>query len=382
MGSRRRRTCIGVIVLSSAGVTRTQALQHAARLLSRQGKEQRRSAHWRSRTAYRIYPLRAEAEGDVGENAEREPYGFHGFPVEGLVAFQGVQGAYSEQAVYQHFGPSVKTLPCKSFEDVFAAVDDGLAAFAMLPMENSQAGSINKSYDLLMEYDLRVHGETSLRVSHSLLALPNDDGSPPTVTRVKSHPQALAQCEKYLTAQGYAIEAGSDTAGSAREISEERLRGIGAICSKLAAKQYGLQILATGIEDNKFNFTRFFVLGKGANTLPIKNPKTSITFAVTDKPGSLVAALQEFGRRQVNIIKLESRPRRRSISPGFNYIFYLDFQGHHQDPDCAAALMGLLESCAFVKLLGTYDAGPTPKALYAAEAALSLPALDPALLQI
>lgn len=322
--------------------------------------------------------------GARSSSSGEEEYGFHGEAVDGLVAFQGVAGAYSEQAAIQHFGPSVKTLPCKSFEDVFQAVESGEASFAMLPMENSQAGSINKSYDLLMEYDLRVHGETTLRVSHSLLALPNEDGTTPAVSKVRSHPQALAQCENYLTAQGYAIEAGSDTAGSAREISEEQLRGVGAICSKLAATQYGLVVLATGIEDNKFNFTRFFVLGKAASSVPMsmKNPKTSVTFAVSDKPGSLVAALQEFGRRNVNIIKLESRPRRRSMSPGFNYIFYLDFQGHHADQHCAAALMGLLESCAFVKLLGSFEAGPTPKDLFAAEASQDTPNLDPALMQI
>lgn len=324
--------------------------------------------------------MRRRLHAEAGENGG--PYGFHGVPVEGLVAFQGVAGAYSEQAAFQHFGPSISTLPCRSFEDVFEAVDGGRAVFAMLPMENSQAGSINKSYDLLMEYDLRVHGETTLRVSHSLLALPNDDGSMPVVTRVRSHPQALAQCEKYIAAQGLAIEAGSDTAGSASEIAEEQIRGVGAICSKLAAQVYGLRVVATGIEDNKFNFTRFFVLAKGVNHQSCQNSKTSVTFAVSDKPGSLVAALEEFGRRNVNIIKLESRPRRRAMSPGFNYIFYLDFQGHHAEPNCAAALMGLLESCAFVKLLGSYEAGPTPRDLFAAEATQNSPALDPSLMQI
>ncbi|KAJ8600738.1 hypothetical protein CTAYLR_003916 [Chrysophaeum taylorii] len=364
---RRRRRIVGVVVLCSSGQGVRGFVVRGGAPTVRRGSVIRRAAN------------------DNGKNNNgfaAGPYGFHGLPVEKPIAFQGEFGAYSEEAAYQHFGSSITTLPCKSFQDVFNAVDAGEAAYGMLPMENSNAGSINKSYDLLMEYDLRVHGETTLRVKHSLLALPNDDGSPVIVDRVRSHPQALAQCEKYLTAQGLAIEAGSDTAGSAREIAQNKLHGVGAICSKLAAERYGLDVLATGIEDNKFNFTRFFCLGKGVNPNPIATAKTSIIFAVSDKPGSLVAALEEFGRRTVNIIKLESRPRRRTISPGFNYIFYLDFQGHHADPPCAAALMRLLESCAFVKLLGSYEAAPQPRDLFNAEAAIETPTLDPALMQI
>jgi len=295
------------------------------------------------------------------------------------VAFQGEPGAYSEEAAYQHFGPEVETLPCKSFKDVFDAVEKGAAAYGMLPMENSQAGSINKSYDLLMEYDLRVHGETVLRVRHSLLALG------PEISVVRSHPQALAQCEGYVLANGLRIEAGSDTAGSAREIAENELTGVGAICSKLAADKYGLTVIATNIEDNKFNFTRFFVLGKGqSSTTSEKQKKTSVVFAVSDKPGSLVKALEEFGRRDVNIIKLESRPRRRTAALGFQYIFYLDFEGHHSDAHCAAALMGLLEECAFVKLLGSYDAAPPIRDIFQNDnnGGTPEPSLDPALMQI
>jgi len=298
------------------------------------------------------------------------------------VAFQGERGAYSEEAAYQHFGPEVETLPCKSFKDVFDAVESGTAKYGMLPMENSQAGSINKSYDLLMEYDLRVHGETVLRVRHSLLALG------PEIDVVRSHPQALAQCEGYILANGLRIEAGSDTAGSAREISEGQLHGVGAICSKLAAGKYaGLTVVATNIEDNKFNFTRFFVLGKGQPLLEEAEhhkKKTSVVFAVSDKPGSLVKALEEFGRRDVNIIKLESRPRRRTAALGFQYIFYLDFEGHHSDASCAAALMGLLEECAFVKLLGSYDAAPPIRDIFADgnNGNAKEPSLDPALMQI
>ena len=305
-------------------------------------------------------------------------YGQHGAEVTGKVAFQGEHGAYSEEAVFQHFGDAVATLPCQSFEDLFAAVESGEAAYGMLPMENSQAGSINKAYDLLMDFDLRVHGETILRVQHALMALPREDGEANPL-KVRSHPQALAQCENFLKSNGLAAQAGADTAGSAKEIADGNLRDVAAICSRLAATRYGLKILQLGIEDNKFNFTRCWVLAKGDAATPT-TPKTSVVFAVSDKPGSLVAALEEFGRRNVNLVKLESRPRRRTAMPGFNYIFYLDFLGHHADDACRDALLGLLSSCAFVKLLGSYDAAP-PLAEQLADEAEG-PVNDPTLMQI
>lgn len=294
---------------------------------------------------------------------------------EGPVAFQGEHGAYSEAAVFQHFGADVETLPCASFEDLFAAVESGAASYGMLPMENSQAGSINKAYDLLMDFDLRVHGETVLRVQHSLLALPRKDGEP-RPSRVRSHPQALAQCERYIQANGLTVEAGSDTAGSAKEIAAAGEGGVAAICSALAAERYGLEVLALGIEDYKYNFTRFFVIAKGDARGTLALPKTSVIFAVGDKPGALCSALEEFGTREVNLVKLESRPRRRTAMPGFNYIFYLDFEGHHADDGPRDAILGLLRSCAFVKLLGSYDAAP-PVVIADAGA---VP--DPALMQI
>ncbi|KAJ1462506.1 hypothetical protein M885DRAFT_505411 [Pelagophyceae sp. CCMP2097] len=294
------------------------------------------------------------------------------------IAFQGEHGAYSEEAAYQHFGASIETLPLPSFEAVFSAVESGLASYGMLPMENSQAGSINKSHDLLLEYDLRVHGETTLRVRHALMALPAEAGKETVpLTTVRSHPQALAQCERYILANALQIEAGADTAGSAREIADGQIRGVGAICSVLAASRYGLEVVAYGIEDYEYNFTRFFVLGKGDAATPTKIPKTSVAFAVVDKPGALCAALDEFGKRKVNLIKLESRPRRRTVAPGFNYVFFADFEGSLTDEPCSEAIMGLLGSCAFVKLLGSFEAAP-PAASSLSEGAT----LDPTLMQI
>ncbi|KAH8054611.1 arogenate dehydratase [Aureococcus anophagefferens] len=311
---------------------------------------------------------------------QAEAFGAHGSQVDKPVAFQGEHGAYSEEACFQHFGDTVTTLPCASFEELFAAVESGEAAYGVLPMENSQAGSINKAYDLLMDFDLRVHGETILRVQHSLLALPRGPDDPPAV-RVRSHPQALAQCERYISANGLTIEAGSDTAGSAKEIAADGELEVAAICSKFAATRYGLEVLALGIEDYKFNFTRFFILAKGDASPPLTIPKTSVIFAVGDKPGALCAALEEFSKRNVNLVMLESRPRRRTAMPGFNYIFYLDFEGHHTDEPCRDAIVGLLSSCAFVKLLGSYDAAP-PVVEQLANAEDTTVVNDPSLMQI
>ena len=270
------------------------------------------------------------------------------------VAFQGEHGAYSEEAIHQHFGPDVATLPCRTFEEIFAAVEGGSAAFGALPVENSLAGSINKAYDLLLDHDLKVHGEILLRVRHNLLTLPGNGAS---ITQVRSHPQALAQCEGYLNRRGFKAIPWYDTAGSAKELAEHPEPGIGVIASRLAAQHYGLQIVEEGIEDLRHNYTRFFVIGKGeAQTQD--NVKTSLVFAVPDTPGSLYGALSEFANRAINLVKLESRPRRNRP---WHYVFYLDFQGHWQDPSCSAAIVGLLNRAAFVKLLGSYPAGRQPE---------------------
>ena len=273
-----------------------------------------------------------------------------------IVAFQGEHGAYSEQAVRQHFGNDCVTLPSATFESIFAAIDSSEADFGVLPVENSLAGSINRAYDLLLEHDLRVWGEILLRVRHHLLA-------PPGVTldqvhTVRSHPQALAQCEGWLNRRGLKAVTWYDTAGSAKELAANPAAGVAAIASSLAAEIYGLDVLASGIEDLAWNYTRFFVVSRGE--APISGQaKTSLVFAVTHEPGSLVACLNEFSSRGINLTKIESRPRRNRP---WHYVFYLDFEGHWQDPACQQALVGLLARAAFVKLLGSYPAAAMPAA--------------------
>ena len=283
-----------------------------------------------------------------------------------VVAFQGEHGAYSEEAIRQQFGAEIETLPIRTFEDIFASLDSDRSTVGVVPVENSLAGSINKAYDLLLDHDFRVQGEILLRVQHNLLTLP---GNGEHIEQVRSHPQALAQCEGFLNRHGYTAIPWYDTAGSAKELAEHPEPNVGVIASALAAEIYDLEIVQQGIEDLHFNFTRFFVIGKG-DAQQSSNSKTSLVFATPHSPGALYACLGEFAERNINLVKLESRPRRNRP---WQYVFYLDFEGHWQEPDCSAAVLGLLNRAAFVKMLGSYPAAvqPTPEE-YAQEALLQI----------
>ena len=270
------------------------------------------------------------------------------------VAFQGERGAYSEEATYQFFGSEVTTQPCRSFEGIFEEVEAGTADYGMLPVENSTAGSINQAYDLLLDHDLRVWGETVLRVRHTLLAPPGTALA--DITTVRSHPHALAQCERYMLNQGWRAQSTYDTAGSARDLAANPEPGVAAIASRLAGQLYELDELAYGIEDSFYNYTRFFILSRDDPPRAQRN-KTSVVFAARHQPGALYDCMGEFAKRRVNLSKLESRPR---LNRPWQYIFYLDFDGHCQDPECEAALMGLLRRSSFVKLLGSYPAATMP----------------------
>jgi prephenate dehydratase len=264
-----------------------------------------------------------------------------------IVAFQGELGAYSEEALRLHFGNEVMPLPCRAFEHIFEAVETGEADYAAVPVENSTAGSINKAYDLLLDHDLKVHGEIMLRIHHNLLAVPGSGGA---ITHVRSHHQALAQCEDYLNRNGYIAVPWYDTAGSAKDLATNPAEGVAVIASRLAAEHYGLEILAERIEDMQHNYTRFFVIGKG-DAPRTDRAKTSLVFAVPNTPGSLYDALREFADRRINLTKLESRPRRNRP---WQYVFYLDFDGHWEETAARDALVALLNRAAFVKLLGSY----------------------------
>jgi prephenate dehydratase len=270
------------------------------------------------------------------------------------VAFQGIAGSYSEQAIRQYFAPEAESVPCAALDDLFPLVDNGDVDYAMLPVENAVAGSVTRAYELLMEHDLRVYAEVILLVQHMLLARPGTTLG--DLERVRSHPQALAQCQRYLNRHGLQSEPTFDTAGAARDLANSQEAGTAAIASQLAAELYNLEILDRDIQDFTFNYTRFFVLAREAPPRAQRN-KTSLIFTTPHEPGVLYECLGEFAKRRINLAKIESRPR---LNRPWQYFFYLDFEGHCQDPECEAAIMGLLRRSLFVKLLGSYPAATTP----------------------
>ena len=263
------------------------------------------------------------------------------------VAFQGERGAYSEEAAVTLLDRA-DVIPCASLRQVFESVAAGEAEAGVVPVENSQAGSINETYDLLLTHTLYITGELNLRIRHCLLALPGQ--SVEDLRRVYSHPQALAQTEEFVRARGLEPFAMYDTAGSAKIVAEQRLRGVGAIAGRQAARIYGLEILAEGIETNPNNYTRFLSLSRTPAPRTAAS-KTSIVFTTQNIPGALHRALGAFAARSLNLTKLESRPRREVP---WEYVFYVDFEGHQEDPDAGAALLDLRSVCTFVRVLGSY----------------------------
>ncbi len=271
------------------------------------------------------------------------------------VGFQGEPGAYSDEAVAAVF-PGAEAVGFATFRLTFDALAMGAVEKAVLPVENSSAGVVQEVSDLLWETreaapGLRVVGEHVLPVRHCLL------GWPGPVERALSHPQALAQCDRYLHSRQIRSVAFHDTAGAARAVAEQRQPGTAAIASKAAAARYGLYVLAESIQDDSENRTRFVVVEKGVAARPRDAAggwKGSIAFVTTHRPGSLAHALDCFARRGVNLTRLDSRPQ---LGRPFEYRFYLDFSinGEAGSPAAAeAALSDLEEASAEIKLFGTY----------------------------
>jgi prephenate dehydratase len=268
------------------------------------------------------------------------------------IVFQGERGAFSERAARKFFGMEIEPVPQPAFADVFQRVSCGDCDAGVIPIENSLAGSVHQNYDLLLKFDLSIVGEVILRIVHNLMALPGV--SMAEIRRVYSHPQALEQCRDFLEQwQGVEIVPTYDTAGSAKLICEQNLRDAAAIASLQAAEDYGLEILKKGVESNHQNFTRFLILSR-EGIVPEKGGKTSIVFSTKDIPGVLFKALSVFALRDINLLKIESRPLHGSP---WQYLFYLDFEGSMQEEACRNAIGHLREITTFLKVLGSYAAG-------------------------
>lgn len=265
-----------------------------------------------------------------------------------FVAFQGEHGAYSEIAARKFF-PNSNLVPMKLFRDIFDALrNDGIDC-AVVPIENSIEGSVNEIYDLLLDTEKKITGEIFLKINHCLIALPTNS----TITKVLSHPQALAQCRNYIKKRNFNSIPTYDTAGSVRLIKEEKILDAAAIASKNAAEFYDMKILDQNIEDRKNNFTRFLVLSD-QKTIPTKNDRTSMIFGLKHTPGSLFSVLQEFNNNKINLTKIESRPIKEKP---WEYNFYVDLEGHIEEENIKNTLDKIEKKCTFLKILGSYRRG-------------------------
>jgi prephenate dehydratase len=280
------------------------------------------------------------------------------------VAFQGVAAAFAEEAAFAFLGPAARTLPCRRMEEAFDAVESGQASFAVFPIENTLAGSVLTSYDLLGARALGLVGEVVIRVSHALIA-PRGVRIE-AVRRVLSHPVALAQCEEFFRHHPL-IEAVAayNTAGAVKDVIAAGAGDAAAIASRRAAEVHGGVVLQDALEDDPQNFTRFLLAARPGAAPPQGRwgaaRKTSLLVTLAHQPGTLAAALAVFARRAIDLCKIESRPLR---GRPFEYAFFIDLAGDAADPALADAVEEVRALAATARLLGSYgtlDVAATPR---------------------
>ena len=273
------------------------------------------------------------------------------------VAFQGERGAFSEEAAIKLLGEGISLVPRPTFEAAFTAIRDRAADYILAPIENSLAGSVHRSFDLLVDSGLNIIGEVIIPIAHNLIGAPGAKFE--DVQVVESHPVALAQCEQFFSAHPRLKRiATEDTAGSVREVVRAADRTRAAIAGKRAAALYGGAILREHLEDNRENYTRFLLLSASAADLPENAEKLSLVFQLDHRPRALYHALEPFARRNLNLLKIESRPVH---GQPWQYRFYLDLQASRNDPEVKAALDELNTLVVNLRILGAYAPAEQPE---------------------
>lgn len=268
------------------------------------------------------------------------------------VAYLGPEASFSHQAALSFYGDSKILHPVKTIDEVFDLVEKDICVNGVVPIENSSEGSINLTLDLLYEYDLKITGETFIRIHHQLLS--NEDRLA-DVIKVYSHPMAVAQCRKWLKKNmgGVEIEEVVSTSLAAKKSRE--ISGSGAIGSSLLSETYGLRVLKENIEDRADNITRFLVIGK-ENTDPTGRDRSSIMFSLLHQPGSLHKALEALAEAGIDMTSIQSRPTKIK---NWEYLFFMDLDGHEKEEKLFRAIKKMEKNCLFLKRLGSYPVGET-----------------------
>jgi chorismate mutase/prephenate dehydratase len=263
------------------------------------------------------------------------------------VACLGPLATYTHLAGVRHFGSSATFIPVKSIKEVFETVENGQADYGVVPIENSTEGVVSYTLDMFIDFDLKITAEVMLEISHNLLSL---SGKIEDIKKIYSHPQPVAQCRRWLERNlpDKEIFESTSTAKAAEQASGDP--SAAAIASEMAAKTYNLNFVQRDIEDSKHNYTRFLVISN--NILPkTENDKTSIMFTTKDRPGALYDILSPFKKAKINLKKIESRPSRRTA---WEYIFFVDMEGHIEDKKVMKAIEDIKNNCLYLKFLGSY----------------------------
>ena len=266
------------------------------------------------------------------------------------IAYQGIEGSYSESCAKEIY-PDCKTIPCKTFDEVFTKANQDGEVRAMIPESNKTTGNIGLEY-LIFKYRLNIYEEKFYPIRHHLLGLPGTKIQ--DIKNVYSHAQGLSQCSNFIKKNNFVENVRADTAGSAKYISENKIKNEAAIASKQSAKIYNLDILASNIEDEKGNVTRFLLMGKPILQPELKNKKyiTSFLFKLKDKPAALYSALSGFAIQGINLTKLQSYPEKNSFS---SYFFLCDLDGHIEEPKVQKSLEELGLHCEDFHVLGVFS---------------------------